>query len=79
MVTAIETIGTIKGKHGLILDDSLPLGEKTRVRVIVFLDQDGDEDVDETDWLRSAAENEAFEFLSDEDEDIYTLEDGKPV
>lgn len=79
MVTAIETIGTIKGKHGLILDDSLPLGEKTRVRVIVFLDQDGDEDVDETDWLRSAAENEAFEFLSEEDEDIYTLEDGKPV
>ena len=46
MVTAIETIGTIKGKHGLILDDSLPLGEKTRVRVIVFLDQNGDEDVD---------------------------------
>ncbi|HCA59415.1 MAG TPA: hypothetical protein DEP46_15710 [Blastocatellia bacterium] len=79
MVTAIETIGTIKGKHGLILDDSLPLGEKTRVRVIVFLDQNGDEDVDEKDWLRSAAENEAFEFLSDEDEDIYTLEDGKPV
>ena len=79
MVTAIETIGTIKGKHGLILDDSLPLGEKTRVRVIVFLDQNGDEDVDEKDWLRSAAENEAFEFLSDEDEGIYTLEDGKPV
>lgn len=79
MFTAIETIGTINGKHGLILDDSLPLGEKTRVRVIVFFDQNGDEDIDEKDWLRSAAENEAFEFLSDEDEDIYTLEDGKPV
>ncbi|MBK9164555.1 MAG: hypothetical protein IPM21_11735 [Acidobacteria bacterium] len=79
MVTAIETIGTIKGKHGLILDDSLPLGEKTRVRVIVFLDQNGDEDIDEKDWSRSAAGNEAFAFLSDEDEDIYTLEDGKPV
>ncbi len=79
MVTAIETIGTINGKHGPILDDSLPLGERSRVRVIVFLDQNDDEDIVEKDWLRSAGENGAFDFLSDEDEDIYTLEDGAPV
>jgi hypothetical protein len=34
-------------------------------------------DVDERMWLRAAAMNEAFDFLTDPREDIYTLSDGK--
>ena len=28
--------------------------------------------------MKAASGNEVFDFLNDEDEDIYTLEDGKP-
>lgn len=79
MLTAIETTGTISGQNGLILDENLPLSEKRRVRVIVFFDEDNSGDLDERDWLNAAASNEAFDFLADEDEDIYTLADGKPL
>jgi hypothetical protein len=36
-------------------------------------------DIGEKEWLNVAANNEVFEFLNDEAEDIYTLEDGKPL
>lgn len=29
-------------------------------------------------WLQAASKNEAFDFLNDPDEDIYSLRDGKP-
>jgi hypothetical protein len=35
-------------------------------------------DIDESEWLRTASTNTAFDFLKDVAEDIYTLEDGKP-
>jgi len=38
-----------------------------------------EEDLYESDWTRSLAANPAFDFLADEGEDIYTLEDGKPL
>jgi hypothetical protein len=38
------------------------------MRVIVLLD----EDIDEDEWLQSAASNEPFAFLADEAEDIYS-------
>jgi hypothetical protein len=79
MLTAIETTGTVNGEHGLVLDESLPFDEKSRVRVIVFFDEKKNGDLDELEWLKSASENEAFEFLADEEEDIYTLADGKPL
>lgn len=37
-----------------------------------------DGEIDEREWLRSAASNPAFDFLKDPEEDIYTLADGKP-
>lgn len=79
MLTAIETTGTISGDNGLILDERLPLGEKSRVRVIVFFDENNNGDLNEKEWLRAASKNEVFDFLADEDEDIYTLADGKPL
>jgi hypothetical protein len=79
VVAAIETIGTVIGENRLLLDEGLPLSESSRVRVIVMIDENGKEDHDEREWLRSAAGNESLAFLADHGEDIYTLEDGKPI
>jgi len=77
MLTAIETTGTISANRGIVLDEDLPLNEKSRVRVIVLFDESSD-DFSEKEWLKSSANNEVFDFLNDE-EDIYTLEDGKSL
>jgi hypothetical protein len=36
-------------------------------------------ELNDTEWLRSFANNPAFAFLKDTEEDIYTLLDGKPL
>ena len=48
-----------------------------RVKVIILLGEETD--IDEREWLAAGASNEAFEFLKDPVEDIYTLADGKPL
>jgi len=35
-------------------------------------------DIGESEWLKTAASNPAFDFLKEPEEDIYTREDGKP-
>ena len=77
MLTAIETTGTINANHQIVLDEDLPSNAPSRVRVIVLFDEDAD--ISEKEWMKAASGNEVFDFLNDEDEDIYTLEDGKPV
>ena len=77
MLTAIETTGTINANHEIVLDDELPSNAPSRVRVIVLFEENMD--IGEKDWLNAASNNEVFEFLNDEAEDIYTLEDGKPL
>jgi len=42
------------------------------------LHQDWKSSEDESEWLRAAATNPAFDFLKGPEEDIYTLADGKP-
>lgn len=76
MLTAIETTGTISANRQLTLDEDLPENVSAKVRVIVLFAED---DLSEKDWLKAASNNDAFDFLNDEAEDIYTLEDGKPV
>lgn len=76
MLTAIETTGTVNAQHQLQLDDRLPENTPERVRVIVLFE---DSDIPEREWLNTAANNDAFEFLNDEAEDMYTLADGKPL
>jgi phosphopantothenoylcysteine synthetase/decarboxylase len=78
MLTAIETTGTINANHKLVLDEDLPNNAPSRVRVIVLFDGDTT-DFGEKEWMKAASKNEAFDFLNDEAEDIYNLEDGKPV
>lgn len=50
--------------------------ENTQVRVIVLVEDNAD--IQNKDWLASAAKNPAFDFLHDPEEDVYTLNDGVP-
>jgi hypothetical protein len=36
-------------------------------------------DISENEWLRSVATNPVFDFLADDDEDVYSLSDGKSL
>ncbi len=75
-MTAIEMTGRVDEHHQLQLDGLLPTPGPMRVRVIVLYPLD--DEWDETEWLRAAAHNPAFDFLSDPEEDIYSLTDGRP-
>jgi len=75
-MTAIEVSGRIDEQHRLELDAPLPIGGPRRVRVIVLYP--ADEDWDEIEWLQTAANNPAFDFLKDAAEDIYSATDGEP-
>lgn len=76
-LSAIELSGTINENHQIQLDEPLPIEASKRVRVIVLYSTD--DDISEKEWLQGAAINPAFAFLNDPAEDIYTLEDGKPL
>jgi len=73
---AIETTGTVDAQRHLILDEELALAGPTRVRVIILLPEEAE--IDEMEWLRTAAANPAFDFLKQPEEDIYTLANGRP-
>ena len=68
-MTAIELTGTIDEHRQLRLDSALPISGPRRVRVIVLYPLD--DDWDETEWLRAAARNPAFDYLKESAEDIY--------
>lgn len=75
-MTALELTGTIDEHQHLQLDDVLPFPGPARVRVIVLYS--AEDEWDDMQWLQAAAQNPAFEFLHDPQEDIYSLEDGRP-
>ncbi|MGB3790823.1 MAG: hypothetical protein WA949_22640 [Phormidesmis sp.] len=77
MTQAIEATGMIDSQGYLQLDQPLSNAKDQRVRVIVLLAED--DTISEQDWLKAAATNPVFAFLADAEEDIYTLNDGKPV
>jgi hypothetical protein len=76
MLSAIETTATVSANRQLLLDADLPENVSAKVRVIVLFSED---DFDENEWLTAASKNDAFDFLNDEAEDIYSLQDGKPL
>jgi hypothetical protein len=73
---AIETTGTIDSQNKLVLDENLPVMGPARVRVIILLQEETE--IDEMRWLKAAQNNPVFDFLKDREEDIYTLDDGRP-
>ena len=77
MLTAIETTGTIEQSGRIVIDETFLVNAPTLVRVIVLFPES--EDLNESEWLQAASKNEAFDFLNDPDEDIYSLSDGKPL
>ena len=77
MLTAIETTGTIERDGKIVIDETFSVSAPTSVRVIVLFPES--EDLNESEWLEAASKNEAFDFLNSPEEDIYSLEDGKPL
>ena len=75
-MTAMEMTGTVDEHHQLRFDGTLPILGPTRVRILVLYPLS--DEWDETEWLQAATRNSAFAFLSDPEEDIYTLADGEP-
>ncbi len=75
-IKAIEAFGEIDEERQLHLDEPLPVSKPGRVRVIILIPEDSEEDGRE--WLQAAARNPSFAFLADAEEDIYTVADGKP-
>ena len=73
---AIETSGTLDDQRHITLDESLPELEGKRIRIIVLVPES--DDIPESEWLHAAVTSSAFDFLKEPEEDIYTLEDGKP-
>jgi hypothetical protein len=73
---AIETTGTIDLHKRLVLDKPLPVTGPVRVRVLILLPDE--DDINETEWYQAAANNPAFDFLKETEEDLYTLDDGRP-
>ena len=71
----IEAVGTIEQDRRVRLDEPLPAGVSGRGRLLILI---GEDDLTEQDWMRAAVHGGGFDFLSPPEEDIYTLEDGKP-
>ena len=74
---AIEVTGQVDSDGHLHLDEQLTTVQAGPVRVILLVPENPDI-IEETDWLRTAATNPAFDFLNDPAEDIYRPSDGKP-
>ncbi len=73
---AIEATGTLNTQGQLQLDRPRPQEKPSRVRIIMLI---SDDDMDVGEWENAIATNPSFAFLSDPEEDIYTLADGNPV
>lgn len=75
---AIEINSKTDKKGNLKIDYQLEKSEK-KVRVIILLDDNDDsEKNDEKLWTDSISNNPAFEYLFNESEDVYSINDGEP-
>ena len=73
---AIEAFCEIDQEGRLHLQ--VPSGmEGQKVKVIILIPES--EELEENLWLKEVGRSESFDFLRDEEEDVYTVEDGKPV
>ncbi len=72
---AIEITGSINEQGNVELDQPLTATKPTRFRGILLFPE-----LDESqEWSLAALKTSATELLSDPEEDIYTLEDGKLI
>lgn len=76
---AIRATGTLEDGRRVIVDQPLPVTAPTQVRVFISVAEEGDtEEISEEEWLRAMATNPVFDYLKAPEEDIYTINDGKP-
>ena len=76
LLRAIEVSGTLREGRDFHLDAPVEITGSKRVRAIILVpDQD---EIDDMEWARAASKSPAFDFLNDPEEDIYTMNDGKP-
>lgn len=72
---AIKIKSKTNKKGHLKLDLGFKEADKN-VKVLVLLEEEIN---DENDWLKVVSNNPTFDFLKEEEEDIYSLEEGKKV
>ena len=77
MMQAVEASGHIDSNGSLQINSRLPLKEGD-VKVIIMY-AENEETNEEKLWMKSVSNNPAFDFLNDPEEDIYSLNDGKPL
>ena len=77
-MNAVEFTAELSGNAVLQIpsEAAAQLPKAGKARVIVLTDEDTDS---EAAWLREASSSDAFAFLADPAEDIYTPADGKPL
>lgn len=69
-----ETTGILNSEDTLILHTSPPIAKNKKVKVIIMLEEKNKED----EWLEAASTNPAFSDIFEKDQDIYSIDDGKP-
>ncbi|NER81117.1 MAG: hypothetical protein F6K42_16435 [Leptolyngbya sp. SIO1D8] len=75
---AYELSATLTSNGQLVLPDFHldPIFHNSQIRVIILVEETSD--IPDNEWLNSAAHNPAFDFLHNPEENIYSLDDGKP-
>ncbi len=75
---AYKTEAVIDEANRVILSN-LPFKAGQRVEVVMIEAPDENKEITEREWLAEAGASDAFHFLSDPAEDIYSKDDGKPL
>lgn len=70
----MQFTGVVSKENELLIDVPLPFSVNSRVKIEISMDDD-DEDID---FVAAFASDPANKDIFDDEEDIYTLEDGKP-
>ena len=68
---ALEIIGKIDEKGHIIL--SKPLEFRNKIVKIIMLIADDDDTIENEEWLAALSTNPVYDFLKDDEEDVYTL------
>lgn len=76
MMKAIELGGFLDDKGFLKLDNPLKIVNQ-KVKVIILIPEN--DEISDGAWLQAISSNPEFDFLCDEEEDIYSLTDGEPI
>lgn len=73
---AIEFTGSVDESGAIHPDTPLVGIGPAQVRVLILVTEENDPE--EREWLTAASRSDAYAFLDDPAEDIYSLSDGKP-